>query len=387
MTLFFLLVGLELKREILVGELSSLRDAVLPVVAAVGGMVVPALIYHLLNPEGLTARGWGIPMATDIAFSIGILVLLSWRIPGSLIVFLTALAIADDLGAVMVIALFYTKGISLTALASGAGVLILLVILNQGGIRHPLPYVILGLMLWLSLLNSGIHATISGVLLAFVIPAYPVVSVSEFEQRLIELQQNLLSEVDQPESCDHPLNCPSMATVAENLEKTAKAVQSPQQHMEHTLSPWVTFLVIPTFAFSNAGVDFGPIHLGESLSQPVTIGIILGLVVGKFIGISSFSWMAVRFGIGRLPADVGWQHLLGVAWLAGIGFTMSLFVSHLAFHDAVLQAQAKIGILFASTLAGAIGLIWLLLAKRSIKYAPELGRSPRIRLSAERSNK
>ncbi len=362
MTLFFLLVGLELKREILVGELSSIRDATLPVVAALGGMIVPALIYHLINPVGPQARGWGIPMATDIAFSIGILVLLAWRIPKNLIIFLTALAIADDLGAVLVIALFYTQDLNFHTLGLAAGILALLGLLNRGGIRRQLPYGILGLMLWGTLLHSGIHATVTGVLLAFAVPARPAFNLHEFDLRIVQLQETLHSGASIPDACEHPLKCPEMATVAENMEKTARAVQSPQQHMEHTLSPWVTFLIIPLFALSNAGVDFSSIQLGESLKHPVTLGVILGLVLGKFTGIASFCWIAERLGIGRLPHGVRWPHLLGVAWLAGIGFTMSLFIDQLAFKDQILEGQAKLGILIASLISAIVGLTWLILA-------------------------
>ena len=367
MALFFLVVGLELKREILVGELSSPRDGAFPVVAALGGMIVPALIYHAINPEGPAARGWGIPMATDIAFSIGILVLLARRIPKSLIVFLTALAIADDLGAVLVIALFYTRDLGFHALAGAAGILALLALLNRGGIRHPLPYGALGLALWVALLHSGIHATLAGVLLAFAIPARPAFTPVEFERRLIQLQEPLSTEVGDPKSCEHPLKCPVMATVAENLEKAARAVQSPQQRMEHALSPWVTFLVIPVFALSNAGVDFGSIQLAESLARPVALGVMLGLFFGKFIGISGFCWVAEKTGIARLPQGVHWPYLLGAAWLAGIGFTMSLFIGQLAFEDPVLVEQAKLGILVASTLSAIVGLVWLFVVKAPSK--------------------
>ena len=363
MALFFLVVGLELKREIMVGELSTPKDGSLPVVAALGGMIGPALIYHAINPVGPAARGWGIPMATDIAFSIGILVLLAGRIPKGLIIFLTALAIADDLGAVLIIAVFYTRDLSLHSLGSAAGILALLALLNRGGIRHPLPYGVLGLMLWAALLHSGVHATIAGVLLAFTIPARPAFTPREFERRLLQLQQSLRSEANDPLACVHPLKCPTMATVAENLEKAARAVQSPQQHMEHTLSPWVTFLVMPLFAMSNAGVDFSSIQLGESLRHPVTLGVILGLVLGKFIGISGFCWVAHKAGIGRLPHGVRWPHLLGVAWLAGIGFTMSLFIGQLAFADPALVERAKLGILIASAISGVVGLVWLIMAK------------------------
>jgi len=362
MTFFFLVVGLELKREILVGELSSMRDAGLPVLAALGGMVVPALIYYSLNREGLMARGWGISMATDIAFAVGILVLLAGRIPRNLIIFLTALAIADDLGAVLVIALFYTSNINLTALGCVAGTLVFLVLLNQGGTRHPIPYSAGGLLLWLSMLQSGIHATIAGVLLAFTIPARSSFTLFEFEKRLIHLHGLFDAETADLSTPDCLLSNPCLYTIAQGVKDAARAVQSPLQRMEHALSPWVTFLIIPIFALSNAGIDFGEIQVGESLKQSVTLGVIFGLVVGKFLGISVFSWLAVKLRIGRLPAGVKWRHLLGVAWLGGIGFTMSLFISQLAFADPLMKEQAKLGILIASALSAGIGSLWLYLA-------------------------
>lgn len=379
MTLFFLLVGLELKREILVGELASFRDALLPAVAAMGGMLMPALIYYVLNPEDPAARGWGIPTATDIAFAVGILVLLAWRIPANLIIFLTALAIVDDLGAVLIIAVFYTQHLNLLALGAATGILVLLIILNQGGIRHPLPYGLLGIVLWITLLKSGIHATVSGVLLAFTIPARPAFTLQHFEQRLVQLQGVLHSEVAARDGCEHALGCPDMATIAQNVESAARAVQSPQQHMEHALSPWVTFLVIPLFALSNAAIDFHAIELGRTLSHPVTMGVMLGLVLGKFIGISCFSWLAIKLRIARLPAGVAWRHLLGAAWLAGIGFTMSLFIDQLAFDDPVLVEHAKVGILFASLVAAAIGFIWLLVTKPPARDESTPARNERSR--------
>jgi NhaA family Na+:H+ antiporter len=374
MALFFLLVGLELKRQILVGELSSLREAALPVVAAVGGMVVPALIYHGLNPDGPAAPGWGIPMATDIAFAIGILVLLAWRIPPNLIIFLTALAIADDLGAVLVIAVHYTQDLNLPALGSAMGALFILVLFNRGGIRHPLPYSVLGLVLWFNLFQSGVHATIAGVLLAFTIPARPVFTPSEFKQRLIQLQERFDAEAEESSTGEQPLSNPRMATIAANLEAAAEAVQSPLQRMEHSLSPWVTFLIIPIFALSNVGIDFTKIRFGDSLSHAATLGIILGLVPGKFLGIGGFSWLAVRFGIARLPSGVRWRHLLGAAWLGGIGFTMSLFISQLALGDPLLVEQAKLGILVASAVSATVGLIWLFPGTRGAA-----SESPRIK--------
>lgn len=370
MTFFFLVVGLELKREILVGELSSMQDAGLPVLAASGGMIVPALIYYSINHEGLMARGWGIAMATDIAFAVGILVLLAGRIPRNLIIFLTALAIADDLGAVLVIALFYTSNISLTALGCAAGSLFFLVMLNQGGTRHPIPYIVGGLLLWLSMLQSGIHATIAGVLLAFTIPARSAFTLIEFEKRLLQLLGlfgNETANLNTPDCLNTPvclLSNPCMYTIAQGVKDAARAVQSPLQRLEHALSPWVTFLIIPIFALSNAGIDFSKIQVGESLKQPVTLGVIFGLVAGKFLGISVFSWIAVKLGIGRLPAGVNWRHLLGVAWLGGIGFTMSLFISQLAFADPLMKEQAKLGILIASALSACIGSLWLYLTEQ-----------------------
>lgn len=363
MALFFLLVGLELKREILVGELASLKDAALPVVAAIGGMLVPALIYQAFNPQGPAAPGWGIPMATDIAFAVGVLVLLTWRIPRNLILFLTALAIADDLGAVLVIAFFYTANLHLAALGIAAALLVALTLLNRGGIRHPLPYGLLGVCLWLALLHSGVHATIAGVLLAFTIPARPTYTPQQFDQRLTELAQALRAETLNPETPDNPLSNERLATIAENVEIAANAVQAPQQRMEHALAPWVTFWVIPVFALANAGIDFSQIQLAAALTQPVTVGVILGLVVGKFLGIGVTSWIAVRLGLGRLPTGVQWRHIFGAAWLGGIGFTMSLFISQLAFVTSPeLFEQARLGILSASVVAAAVGLLWLYLS-------------------------
>lgn len=257
MALFFLLAGLEIKREILAGELSSPRDAALPIGAAIGGMVVPALVYALFNYGTSSASGWGIPMATDIAFAI--LVLLAWRVPRSLIIFVTALAIVDDLGAVFVIALFYTHEINRIALAWAASVLALLILFNRGGIRHSLPYILAGIALWYLTLLSGLHATVAGILLALTIPARPAFTPEQFDQRLQELGEGFHGAALDPDAPDHPLSNHRMATIAENVESAAMAVQAPLQRMEHGLSAWVTFLVIPVFALANAGIDFSHI--------------------------------------------------------------------------------------------------------------------------------
>lgn len=364
MTLFFLLVGLELKRELIVGELSSFKDAALPIIAALGGMIVPAIIYLAINPHGSAARGWGIPIATDIAFAVGILVLLDWRVPSSLIVFLTALAIADDLGAVAVIAFFYTGQLQVVALLASALLLAVLFVINRGGIRNPVPYTVIGIFLWLAMLKSGIHPTVAGILLACAIPAKSAFTPPDFARKIAQLQDELYEESFDPYACDHTIGCPRMASVAENLEKAAKAVQSPLQHMEHVLSPWVTFLILPLFAFSNMGVDFSKLSLGAAFGH-IAMGVALGLVLGKFIGIFLFSWLAVNLKLAKLPNKVTWRHMLGIGWLGGIGLTMSLFISNLAFVMPVHLEEAKVGILAASMIAAPIGLVWLYLLGRS----------------------
>lgn len=359
MALFFLLVGLELKREILVGELSSLKDAALPVAAAVGGMLVPALIYAAFNAGSPTASGWAIPMATDIAFAVGILVLLASRVPKNLIIFLTALAIADDLGAVLVIAIFYTPSLDLQALGGAATLLVVLLLFNRAGIRHPLPYALAGLLLWYSLHASGIHATLAGILLALTIPARPARTPAEFERRVAELQAAFRADRRDDETPDDPLSNSRMASIAEAMEQSAVAVQSPLQRIEHSLTPWVTFVVIPIFALANAGIDLGSVAWAQALPSSVTIGVVMGLVFGKFVGISLFSWIAVRLGVARLPSGVLWRHLMGAAWLAGIGFTMSIFIAQLAFFNQEIVEQAKLGILLGSAVSATLGLSWL----------------------------
>lgn len=384
MALFFLLVGLELKREILVGELSSLRDAALPVAAALGGMIVPALVYAAMNAGTPTASGWGIPMATDIAFAIGILVLLAWRIPRNLIIFLTALAIADDLGAVLVIAIFYTADLDFRSLGTAGALFAALVLFNRGGIRNPLPYALVGVFLWLAVHASGVHATVAGILLALTIPARPAYSPAHFEQRIGELHDAFRADRRDLETPDDPLSNQRMASIAEAMEYSAAAVQSPLQRIEHALTPWVTFLIIPIFALANAGIDLRSVSWSEALANRVTLGVLAGLVIGKFAGISIFSWLAVRLGLARLPSGVEWKHLLGAAWLGGIGFTMSLFISQLAFRDPELVEQAKLGILLASATSATIGLAWLVWAGSARNRHDESGKSAPVRVSEER---
>jgi NhaA family Na+:H+ antiporter len=339
MTIFFLVVGLEIKRELLVGELASRKNAMLPVIAAVGGMVVPAGIYLAFNFSGDGINGWGIPMATDIAFAVGVLALLKKRIPFALKVFLTALAIIDDIGAVIIIAFFYTGSVSWAALAAGMGIIILLLLINRLGVRWSSVYLVLGFGLWLALLESGVHATIAGVLLAFTIP----------------------SRVPGRKASGAGASGKETSGPGKKVSE-AMAAEAPLQRLERILEPWAAYLIVPVFAFANSGVYFEESPLG-SLGEPVGLGIILGLVVGKQAGIVMFSWIAIRLHIGALPRKVTWRHLHGAACLAGIGFTMSLFITLLAFENAQL-AQAKTAILVASLIAGVLGGVLLLTAKR-----------------------
>lgn len=362
MALFFLLVGLELKREMLVGELASIKDAALPVCAAAGGMVVPALCYLAFNAGSPAASGWGVPTATDIAFAIGILVLLAWRIPRNLIIFLTALAIADDLGAVLVIALFYSASLDSRALGVAAALFVALLILNRGGIRHPLPYATVGVLLWIAVHASGVHATLAGILLALAIPARPAYTPAQFEQRVEELQAAFRADRRDASTPDDPLSNPRMASIAEAMERSAAAVQSPAHRIEHSLTPWVAFVVIPIFALANAGIDLASVAWSRVFEHSVTLGVLAGLVIGKFAGISLASWLAVATGLARLPGGVEWKHLLGAAWLGGIGFSMSLFIAQLAFREPDMVEQAKLGILLGSVISAAIGLVWLFAA-------------------------
>jgi NhaA family Na+:H+ antiporter len=355
MAVFFFVVGLEIKREVLVGELASPRQAALPVAAALGGMIVPAAIYVAINAGGPGASGWGIPMATDIAFALGVLALLGRRAPLGLRIFLTALAIVDDLGAVLVIALFYTAQISWTALAVAACFLAALVTANLAHARHPAVYGLLGLGLWIAFLQSGVHATIAGVLLALTIPARTRVDTADFYNRA----HAALHDFDRAgEEATNILTNAGQQAALEEIEALAEGVQTPLQRLEHALHPWVAFAIVPLFALANAGVSLGG-DLGAALAGSVTLGVIAGLVVGKQVGVTLGAWLVVRLGLADLPEGTTWWHLYGASWLAGIGFTMSLFVGALAFGEGPLLDAAKLGILAASLVAGGVG--WALL--------------------------
>jgi len=357
MTLFFFVVGMELKREMLVGELADLRQAALPIIAAIGGMVIPALIYFSFNPGGDAARGWGIPMATDIAFAVGVLVLLASRVPKALITFLVALAIADDLGAVLVIALFYTQQLALDWLA-GSGVLVLsLFVLNFGGIRRVLPYFVVGALLWYALLQSGVHATLAGVLCAFAIPARPKYDPEMFSTRIKELIGRFDASHQQGGNI---MTNEKLYSVVQNLEQSVQGVQTPLQRLEHIWHLPVAFIVIPIFALFNAGIPLQFSELGETFMHPVMLGVTFGLLFGKFIGITGACWLALRLGVGRLPSGTRFSQIAAVSVLGGIGFTMSIFIAELGFaSQPEYLLMAKTGVLAASVLAGLVGFVWL----------------------------
>ncbi len=345
MSVFFFLVGLEIKRELLVGELSSFRKAALPFVAALGGMIVPALIYLWATHGANVREGWAIPMATDIAFALGLLAFVGSRVPVALKVFVTALAIVDDMFAVLVIAVFYTSGLNYVSLLIGLACIGVCCVANLLGIRNPLVYAAMGVFAWFGVLNSGVHATIAGILLAFTIPCNTVLDKARF----LEQSRLLLSQLESalPDSADEH-------SILNSLEENVELVESPLQRIEHVLQPWVSFLIMPLFAFANAGVNVSQ-NLSAALRHPVTLGVALGLIIGKPLGIFLFGHLAVTTRLALPLANVSWRQMLGCACLCGIGFTMSLFVATLAFQEEFLLDAAKIGILFASVTSGLFG--------------------------------
>jgi len=347
MALFFLLVGLEIKRELLAGELKEPRAAALPIAAALGGIVVPAAIYVALNWGGDGMPGWAVPMATDIAFALGIMALLGKRVPLGLKVALTALAIVDDLGAVLVIALFYTAKLEATYLAAAVALWILALLYGRLGGRRLSVFGLLGVILWYCTLKSGIHATVAGVLLAFAIPMRRELEPSEVKRRMAELFRSEDFEKQEVEM--------------EHVETLVRRSQSPLHELEHSLHPWSAFFIMPIFALFNAGFQLSP---DASFAAPVTLGAFVGLVLGKPLGILLFSWLAVKSGQATLPTGVGWTAMVGMGLLAGIGFTMSLFIAALGFPEAELLDQAKLGVLSASVTAAVVGLVVLLLGVR-----------------------
>ena len=361
MAVFFFMVGLEIKREMLVGELASFRQAALPMAAAVGGMVVPAAFYVLLNPSGPGAAGWGIPMATDIAFALGVLALLGDRVPVGLKVFLAALAIVDDIGAVLVIALFYTGGVAWSALLAAVVLLVVAAGANLAGVRRPWAYGLIGLALWGAVLASGVHATVAGVLLAMTIPVQTRIRESAF----LGQARRALDDFDTAAAVT--ANDPNVTVLSnaahhsavEELETLCEQVQPPLIRLEHALHGIVAFAIMPIFALANAGVTLDGGAVAGAVASPITLGIVLGLVLGKPLGIAAFAWLAVRSGLASLPSGVTPRMIIGAGVLGGIGFTMALFVAGLAFADADLLDAAKFGVLVASAVTGVTG--WLLL--------------------------
>ncbi|MEJ2152161.1 MAG: Na+/H+ antiporter NhaA [Gemmatimonadota bacterium] len=351
MAIFFFVVGLEIKREILAGELAEPRKAALPIAAAIGGMLVPAAIYVVLNSGGEGVRGWGIPMATDIAFALAALTVLGSRVPTSLKVFLTALAIVDDLGAILVIAIFYAHGVIWNWLGVAGVFLVLCLIANRLHVRHSVPYALLGLVVWFAFLQSGVHATVAGVMVAMTIPVRRAIDSRQFLDRT----RGLLRDFEEASAFESALLVNTGQQEAlRALEEACEHVETPLQRLEHAHHGWVVFGVLPLFALANAGVTVEG-SLLSLLGSPVARGVILGLVVGKQVGVTLFAWLSVRFGLAAMPKDMSWVHVYGVAWLAGIGFTMSLFVGTLAFGESELLRTAKLAILVASVVSGLVG--------------------------------
>lgn len=356
MAIFFFVVGLELKREIVAGELSKPRKAMLPIIAAIGGMLFPAIIYFVLNPTGEVHNGWGIPMATDIAFALGVLYLLGNRIPLSLKIFLTAVAIVDDLGAVLVIAFFYTSDISVINLGIGLFFLLLMFIGNRMGIRNIVFYAILGIGgVWTLFLLSGVHATIAAVLAAFMIPADVKIKENTFIARL----KKHLSQFKNADPNNLPTVTNEQLYIIERISRDNKKATPPLQRLEHAMHPFVTFIIIPIFALANAGVSVLDIDMRILFETNVAVGVALGLLVGKVFGIVGLTWLCVKLKITHLPQGMNYKNLFGLSLLASIGFTMSLFITQLAFVHEEYQIQAKIGIFVASIIGGILGYMTL----------------------------
>ena len=348
MAIFFFVVGLEIKREIVLGDLREPRAAALPVMAALGGMIVPATIYILLNAGagGEALQGWGIPMATDIAFAVGIVALLSSRVPPAAKLFILALAIADDIGAIAVIAIFYTTDLNSFMLTLAVLGLALVWVAQKVGVRSLIFYVPAALVIWYFTLESGVHATLAGVALGFLTPARPLYQPKEFDEAARAIIDQYPVELEGDQAQEHA------DFEAVLLSEIAIESVSPLTRMEHNLRPWSSFLIVPLFALVNTGVDFGKLDFFDALTSSVAMGVTLGLVVGKTVGISLFALAAVRLGIARLPANVTWRHIFGLSMVAGIGYTVSLFIGELAFDTQLLIDQAKVGILVGSVLAG-----------------------------------
>ena len=362
MTLFFFLVGLEIKRELVHGELSQPRKAMLPAAAAIGGMVVPAVIYAGFNVGGEGLRGWGMPMATDIAFALGLLSLFGRRVPFGVKVFLLALAISDDIGAILVIAVFYTSQVNLGALAASVLILGLIVGLNRRGMRNVDVYVVIGFCLWFTMLESGIHATLAGVVLGLLTPASPFFNSEAFA----DSAETLVSRYRRAGDVD------ARHGLLAEMEDLSHGTEAPLDRLERKLHPWVSYGVVPIFALANAGVPVSGEVLSRALDSSIAQGVFVGLVVGKPLGILAATWIAVRLRVGELPAGATWTHILGIGLLGGVGFTVSLLISGLAFSEGSVIDSAKLGILGGSVIAGLAGFIFLYATTRkNSHFQPE----------------
>lgn len=354
MAMFFFVVALELKREFVGGEFSNPRNALLPIGASIGGMAFPAMIYlFVVGPSSPHAVGWGIPMGTDTAFVLGLLAILGRRVPAAIKVFFISTAVTDDIGAVSVIALFYTSDISTINLLLGGVFLVALVVMNLLGVRSVLAHGLVGIGgLWLAFLLSGVHATVAGVLAALAIPARTKMSEATYPQRLRELADRFSAMPNAPGD----VISSEQQYLIRKVKRFSTYAETPLQRLEQGLHPWVAFVVLPLFALANAGIEL-PTSIDGSLSSRVTLGILLGLVIGKPLGLMLMSWLFVRLRAGRLPAGVNWTQMLAISIMSGLGFTMAVFINELAFDEVAVRVQAKLGILFASIVAGGLGVL------------------------------
>lgn len=371
MTVFFLLVGLEIKREVVHGELRDPRAVALPVIAALGGMLVPAAVYATLNRGGAGADGWAVPMATDIAFAVGIVTLAGRRVPLAAKIFLLTLAVADDIGAIVVIAVFYTGALSWGWFACALVALAAIFGLRRGDVQSLAPYLAVGAFAWLALLESGVHATLVGVALGLLTPAWPLRSPRRFPPEA----RRVINQVEAA-YYDRILTQEEFTENEQRIAEVARLAMystSPLERLERALSPWVAYVVVPVFALANAGVALSGDAVGGLVGDPITAGVLLGLVVGKTVGVFGATALAVRLGVGRLPGGTTWRHVLGLSTTAGVGFTVALFVTSLSFDTAATADAAKVGILAGSTLAGVAGFLLLRLAPAADAAGAEAG--------------
>ncbi|TFG27560.1 Na+/H+ antiporter NhaA [Candidatus Thorarchaeota archaeon] len=369
MVFFFFLIGLEVKGELLIGELSSRNNALAPVIGAMGGMIVPAFIFVMFNPIGSQgANAWAIPIATDIAIVLGLLSIFGKKVPTSLKIFITTLAITDDIGGVIIIALLYSHGFSLLHLELAALVFILLITLNRIGIRHIAPYALLGIFLWLEFLLSGIHPTITGILIALSIPATTKIDHKEFKERSNQIMHriNIVTEDGSAED-----DIVVLLNLSRTLEMTCKDIEAPLQQAEHALTKWLAFMIVPVFALANSAISVAQLN-PAMLVSPISIGIILGLIIGKPLGVLLAMWVGIKIGQINLPKDVDWEMMISVSFLTGIGFTISTFIASLAIADPILLTTSKVAILSASMISGVIGFLSFrhVLRKREIASFP-----------------